>query len=187
MPLNRRELLGMLGAGALATLSARSARATLVRGLSLSELVTRSERIVLGRALEHTAHYEEIGGSRRIVTDITLSVDDVLAKEAPAATLTLRVLGGVVGRQGEYVAGQPELELGGACALFLRALPSGIHWVTGMAQGHFPLRNDEHGEARLHASPHLPDMLEREHSAVRALVGRHVLEARALVMEALAR
>jgi hypothetical protein len=170
-----------LAASAFAVLGDRTAHATVMRALSLQTLAQRSDCIVLGRALRASSHLQNFPGSQRIVTDVEFQVEDVLGKAPPAASvLPVRVLGGVVGRSGEYVAGQAELELGAPCVVFLRRLARGgePYWLTGMAQGHFPVLSDAAGIPHLTPSPRLPDLLGFEKSAVRALSGLTIASAK---------
>ncbi|HEY4157589.1 MAG TPA: hypothetical protein VGM29_05810 [Polyangiaceae bacterium] len=170
-----------LAASAFTVLGNRTAHATVMRALSLQALAQRSDRIVLGRALGARSHFQNFPGSQRIVTDVEFQIEDVLGKAPPAeSVLAVRMLGGVVGRSGEYVAGQAEFELGAPCVVFLRQLARGgePYWLTGMAQGHFPVLTDEAGTPRLTPSPRLPDLLGFEKSAVRALSGLTIASAK---------
>ena len=168
---------------AVATLSwGRLAEATIVGWLTLEALVRRSDHIVLGTPLASTTRFIDLPGSHRIVTDVGVRIDDVLAKAPPSAgEVVVRVLGGVVGKSAEFVDGQAELSQGSACVLFLCQADAEVHWVAGMAQGHFPLRVDSAGTPRLAASPRLPEMLHPERSAARRLVGADISSAQALV------
>lgn len=164
----------------------RGANATLVRGLSLEELTAKSSRILVGRALDSTSQWVTLGGRKRIVTDVRLRVEDVLAKAAPAdSELLVRTLGGKVGGVGALVHGEAELVLEESCVIFLRADADGIHRVLGMAQGHYPLRPDDRRIQRLQPSPRSAEILANERSALKRLVGRELGEAHALIRGAL--
>ena len=89
--------------------------------------------------------------------------------------LIVRTLGGKVGRLGERVDGQAQLVIGEACVIFLLQGPDSVHYVNGMAQGHYPLRGAS--ARRLIKSPDLPTILNFEDSAVKALVGSELGEA----------
>jgi hypothetical protein len=67
------------------------------------------------------------------------------------------------------VHGQARLVLGQQCLAFLLQGPDGLHYVNGMAQGHYPLRQSAARE--LMRSPDLPEILDFDSSAVKALVG----------------
>jgi len=57
--------------------------------------------------------------------------------------------------------------------------PDGLHYVNGMAQGHYPLRQSAARE--LTRSPDLPEILNFEDSAVKALVGSELASAGARI------
>jgi hypothetical protein len=173
------------GAASLAALLIPGrAGATLMRGLSLKNMVGRSEQVLLLTPLESHCLYAEIAGRRAIVTDTRLRVDDVIAKETPSdGELVIRTLGGQLNGEGELVHGQAEFSQGGLCLTFLTRGSDSTLWVTGMAQGHFPV-DSATAEQRLAASPHLPAIRDWEGCAVRALVGRALPEARQLILKA---
>jgi hypothetical protein len=178
----RRHFAQGLSAALVTVLCGRSAEATIAFGLTLEALVRRSDRIVLGTPLASSACFVDLPGSHRIVTDVVVRIDDVLAKAPPAAgEVVVRVLGGVVGKSAEFVDGQAELSPGAACVLFLCQADADVHWVAGMAQGHFPLRVDSAGTSRLALSPRMPAMLHPERSAARRLVGADISSARGLI------
>jgi len=165
----RGFLLGVASGAATGAISS-TASATIVRALSLTSLVQTSRRIVVVTALAAESHFEDLGRRRRVVTDTRVSVEEVVAKgEGVDRELLVRTLGGSIGRLGELVHGQARLILGQPCALFLLQAPDGLHYVNGMAQGHYPV---EQGAARrLARSPDLPEILNFDSSAVKALVG----------------
>jgi hypothetical protein len=167
---SRRGLFLGLGAAAAASAIGQSASATVARSVTLEALVRSSGRISVVTALAAESHFEELGRRRRIVTDTRVRVEETLAKgEAIETELMVRTLGGSVGRLGELVHGQARLALGEPCVAFLLRGPDGLHYVNGMAQGHYPLTSG--AVRRLLKSPDLPQMLDYETSAVRALVG----------------
>jgi len=163
-------------------LLAPRARATLMRGLSLRALCEQSQHMVIARAIEAQCVSLPIAGRSMIVTETKVRIDDSLAKVAPDHTeLVVRTLGGVLNGVGELVHGQAALSFGEPCLAFLKRADDGALWVTGMAQGHYPLVSVGHAEPRLGPSPRLPTLADFERSAVRALVGRSLLQARALI------
>lgn len=174
----------MSTAAATAVLAARAASATLVRGLDLAQLVAQSTRVVELYALEAFSHYVTLGAQRCIVTDTRVRVENVVAKAAPAESeLWVRVLGGIADGVGELVHGQAELTIGKRCLGFLKEAPDGIHWVTGMAQGHYPAHVEASGQTRLQASRNLPTIRDWQNSAVRRLAGQPLERARQMVRE----
>jgi hypothetical protein len=163
-----------------------TARATLVRGLKLKELVARSHHIVVLRALDARSHYQPLGGRPCIVTDTLVRVEDVLAHAPPPEPeLWIRTLGGHVGGTGQLVLGQPNISWGSPDVAFLKLGADGAHWFVGMAQGHYPLEKPTPEAAlRLRASSNLPEIHELSGSAVLTLAGRSLEVARGLVQEA---
>lgn len=168
-------MLGLASGAALGAASG-SASATVVRALSLTSLVESSRTILVLTALSTDSHFEDIGRRRRVVTDTRVRVEEVLAKaDAPSSELLVRTLGGSIGRLGERVHGQAQLILGEPCVAFLLEGPDGIHYVNGMAQGHYPLRGSARRE--LMNSPDLPEIIDFDSSAVKALVGSELAHA----------
>jgi hypothetical protein len=151
--------------------------------MTLEELVTRSQHAVIGTPLGARCSYLSIGGRRSLVTETRLRVEGVLALGAPPeAELTVRTLGGRLDGVGEIVHGQAEFEHGKLCLGFFERAPDGACWVTGMAQGHYPLETAD-AALVLHASPQLPTIRDWERSAVKRLVGTRLSEAERLVRE----
>lgn len=177
---SRRGLLVGLASGAVATTFGVTASATIVRALSLPALVQGSRRIVVVTALASESHFEDLGRRRRIVTDTRVRVEEGLAKaDGIESELLVRTLGGSIGRLGEQVHGQARLAQGESCVAFLLQGPDGLHYVNGMAQGHYPLRGT--GVRRLVQSADLPEILDFDNSAVKALVGSELGSAGARI------
>lgn len=169
-----------VAAGAAGSLWSGQARATVMRALPLETLVQSSRHILVVTPLAAASHFEELGRRRRIVTDTRVRVEEGLAKaDGVDSELLVRTLGGAVGDLGERVHGQPQLALGEHCVVFLLRGPDGLHYVNGMAQGHYPLRGET---ARLLTrSPDLPEILDFDRSAVKALVGSELRAAQSRV------
>jgi hypothetical protein len=162
-------LLGV-GSGVVVGAFAEQASATVVRSLSLPSLVQSSRRIVVMTALASESHYEELGRRRRIVTDTRVRIEEGIAKhEGLDGELLVRTLGGSIGDVGELVHGQAQLVASQPCVAFLLQGPDGLHYLNGMAQGHYPLRGSS--TKHLRSSADLPKILDFDNSAVKALVG----------------
>lgn len=167
---SRRGFLLAVGSGVVVGTFGATASATVVRSLSLPALVQGSRRIVVVTALASASHYAELGRRRRIVTDTRVRVEEGIAKtDEMDSELMVRTLGGSIAGVGELVHGQAQLVLGEPCVAFLLQGPDGLHYVNGMAQGHYPLRGSR--ERRLGRSADLPEILDFDSSAVKALVG----------------
>ncbi|MGC4088719.1 MAG: hypothetical protein QM756_12635 [Polyangiaceae bacterium] len=190
--MNRQSFLAAIAATTAGLTGEREAAATLLRGLSLEQLSKGSDHIVVGTALDASSHWEVLGGRRRIVTDIRVRVDDVVAQAAPSdIELQVRTLGGTIGDVAALVHGEAQLSLNEPCLLFLSNHDGGgVRRVFGMAQGHYPMQPDASQALRLLASPRMPELIGSKQAqslfAVRRLVGQEFSQARALVREAIA-
>ncbi|WP_438002590.1 hypothetical protein WME89_26840 [Sorangium sp. So ce321] len=154
----------------------REAQAAVSVQLSLEELVSRAAYVVVATATEQRSQWEELGGSRRIVTYTRLSVDRPVAGQ-PDGEIWVRTLGGVVGDIGQQVSGDAQLKIGGQAMVFLSRAGSALV-VAGMAQGHYPVVDGEDGRRvagaprvavrRLAASPDGGTVLPRPGPAISA-------------------
>jgi len=185
--ISRRSLLAALGAAAAAELLPRAASATLVRGMTLAELVDRSQHVIIGTATGARCLYQSFGSKRMLVTETRMRVEGVLGLTPTSEReLSVRTLGGQLAGAGELVHGQAEFSQGMPCVAFFERTPDGQCWVTGMAQGHYPLERAD-AALVLHPSPQLPTMIDWDRSAVKRLVGTRLSEAEQLVLKAIAR
>jgi len=182
MLLDRRRFLSAVGAWTSSTLVERVAGASLARGLTLAELLRASAHAVVVTPLDARSEWAVLGGQRRIVTDIRVRIEDTLALSPPAdAELLVRVLGGIIGTVGERVDGQATLRAGKPSTLFLTPVSPVLTYVTGAAQGHYPLLPDASGVLRLRPSPQLPSLVRKTGIAVTELSGRTLAETRELL------
>lgn len=166
-------------------LVAPRAHATLMRGLPLRSLCARSRHIVLVRAFASRSISLAIAGRPMIVSETQVRVEESLSRSSPENDeIVVRTLGGVLDGIGELVHGQAEFARDARCLVFLTRAADGSSWVTGMAQGHYPLVSSG-SEPRLSASPRLPALRDFDHSAVRGLVGSSLTRARQLIAEEL--
>lgn len=191
--MRRRRLASLLVVAAIVTgvpsasvLEPPSAEAAVSIAYSLSQLVKDSSRVVVARAVERRSEWAEVAGSRRIVTYTRLQTLESVLGDGPA-DLWVRTLGGVVGRVGQQVSGEASLELDGKSMVFLARATDGAWVVTGMAQGHYPVRHVAEGETsreRLTASREIGTVVARksQHDFAHArLIGRTLEEAVTLV------
>jgi hypothetical protein len=179
-----RRIPSLLSLAALlvAGLAAPPSSATVVLAISLPELVAASEHVVVAVPTSSRSHWETMGGSRRIVTDTELEVDQSLRGGAAAGSiLEVRTLGGTVDEIAQYVPGEAPLRHGKTAVVFLDAGGDGALHVTAMAQGHYPLSPDDTGTLRLTPSPGLDGIRGPENGAVAALTGRTVEQVRGLI------
>lgn len=184
--LSRRRLLHGLSGAAVACVLGPDALATSARALTLRELLLRSRHALVGTPRAIESRWEYYAGARRIVTYTTLRVSQsVDGRPAPDRELRLRTLGGSVGDIAQVVHGEAQPKLDHPGLLFLDSDEGGLFRVTGMAQGHYPLKPDASGVGRLIRSPNLAEMKELSGAAVRVLPGHTVPEAEQLVVKAL--
>lgn len=154
----------------------RAAQAAVSVQLSLEELASRAAFVVVATATEQRSQWEELGGSRRIVTYTRLSVDRPVAGQ-PDGEVWVRTLGGVVGDVGQQVSGDAQLRIGAQAMIFVSRAGSAMV-VSGMAQGHYPVVNGEEtarvagapriAVRRLAASPDTGTVLPRTGPAISA-------------------
>jgi hypothetical protein len=155
--------------------------------VSLLELVSASSAIVVGVPRRASSAWEGDGDGRRIVTLSRVEVLQAINERAPKDSIvTVQTLGGRVRDVGQIVHGEAALELNRPAVLFLRAARKGQLRVTAMAQGHYPLRDDERGDPRLHQSPRLGDFVVTDpYGAVARLRGKTLGACERLIAEEL--
>ncbi len=182
----RTALLGLWASG-LACSVPGIARAGAALPITLKELVESSRMALVATPREAVSNWEREGGSRRIVTYSRVEVQQPLAGQHPeAAELYVRTLGGRVGDIGQIVHGEAELTLGQSSVFFLHDFDAGLFRITAMAQGHYPLIDDNEGNKRLTTSPKLADFVSPDpHCAVNKLRGKTVSAAERLLLETL--
>lgn len=166
----------------------RSAEAAVSLLLSLDELVAASRLVVVATPRERRSVWEEVGGSRRIVTYTRLEVERSVVGEE-AREVWVRTLGGAIGRVGQQVSGEASPRVGEKGFFFLADAGAALV-VAGMAQGHFRVLADAEGRERLRPSPDAGTLLPRRGPAISArefLLGRSPSDAAEQVLRARAR
>ncbi len=162
----------------------RQAQAAVSIAYTLDELVTLSPQVVIAKAISRRSAWEVIAGSRRIVTFTKLEVISSVYGKAANKHVTVRTLGGAVGKIGQHVAGEARFALNERALMFLSQGADKTWVVTGMAQGHFPLEaakktTPQSTAEHLRPSPSLGTVLRRHGPTISAqeqLVG-HSLKA----------
>ncbi len=126
-------------------------QATSISQLSMDEILARADLIFQGRVLAIEGRKAAKG--RLYYTHVTFAVEDVIKGQQDKETLTLRFMGGAVSGRGLKVAGvvYPQLDERGiyfvAANHDKRANP-----LLGWSQGHFIVRQDEQGAARIYTN-----------------------------------
>jgi hypothetical protein len=167
-----------------APLAVADANATVAVLLTVEELVNGSAHVVVGTPGERYSAWEELPSGRRIVTYTKLTVERAVTG-APGGEVWVRTLGGAVGKIGQSVAGEAQLQIGKRSLVFLASAGNALV-VTGMAQGHFPIVADDKGVPRLAGSPDPGLLLARRGPSISAqerLVGGKLDDAAALVQQ----
>jgi hypothetical protein len=129
-----------------------------VEALSLSELVKRSEHVVLATAGEHMGRRS----GNLIVTDVQLKIDEGFkGGSKPGDTLIATLLGGVNEGVGLKVPGEAVLPEGTQIVVFLRRTPQSKELrVVGMAQGALPVQQRD-GKAMIFPPTHDVELMQR--------------------------
>jgi hypothetical protein len=132
-----RALLALSLALASITVAAPPAAATIVKSLSLDEMVKSADVVVHGRVERRVASWNE--ERTRIYTVSEIRVEESLKGPARAGeVLRVRQLGGEVDGIAQTIAGNAKLAEGEEVILFLdRDEEKGLHYVVGMAQGKY--------------------------------------------------
>lgn len=131
------------------TYLASPAYALVMKSFTLSQLVERSDAVVLGRVGTSVAHYDQ--ARDRIYTTWTLEVSEPVFGARRGDKLAVRLMGGVVGDRSMSISGNPTLEEGEEVFLFLRT-DGELHYISGMSQGKYTVVRSS-GDARLFRGP----------------------------------
>jgi hypothetical protein len=183
----RVALVGALVGGAVGVAALRNggeAQAAVSILMTMDELVAHSRRVVVAQPVERTSRWENLGGGRRIVTYTRLAVEETIAGEA-RPEIWVRTLGGTVDKIGQHVSGEAAFTLGERSMVFVEEV-EGVAVVTGMAQGHYRLK-DVAGKVVLRPSPDAGTLLPRRGPSIAArelLVDAPLDRARAVVVDA---
>jgi len=152
-----------------------------MRALTLTELVGKSTTVLVATAVAKRSSWQTIAGSKRIVTDTRLRVEELVSGADPSSTeIVVRTLGGTVGSIGQIVEGEAELTLGEQSLTFVTQTDPAFYWVTAMGQGHYPVKTEARGRI-LRQNRQLPALVGNKPSAVVTLRDRLLSESIALV------
>lgn len=154
---NRHGVLTLALALTIASVTRPAGAATVLR-LSLVDAAAQADRIVHGDVVATSAVWSDDG--LRIYTDAQVRVRETL-KGAPAATVTVRLLGGQIGTIGQMVPGAPRLREGEEVVLLLQQ-PRGqakaeLPRVVGLSQGLYRVDRAAQGGAAV-AAQELTDL-----------------------------
>lgn len=142
MRLLRASFFAALLAGAAASsvaLVPSDARSSVSIAVAFDALVKDADAVAIITPQDASSVWED----GRIVTYTRVKIDQSVAGDAPRETW-VRTLGGVVGKVGQLVDGEPVLTPGKPSLLFLHKFRTAGTWeVSARAQGQFPIVVDE--------------------------------------------
>jgi len=119
------------------------AAATTIVPLSVNELTRYSSDVVEAQAV--SAYSEWNPQHTLIFTYTTFSVERALKGQAPQS-ITVKQIGGQIGKDSVRVAGVRYFHAGDRSVLFLQQSADGTYGITGMIQGDFRIRREMSGE-----------------------------------------
>ena len=111
--------------------------------MSLAEMVSAAETVVVAEAIDARAEWVTTGSSRAIVTHVTFRVTDTL-KGNQRVLLPLEFLGGTVGSVRQEVSGVPTFDVGDRAVLFVSGARAASP-IVGHMQGRFPINTATSG------------------------------------------
>jgi hypothetical protein len=165
----RRSFLAGLAAATLAPLvDVAPAEASTLYGLTLEDLVRRSNRISVGTSVEHSSGWTQLGGARRIVTLHRVVESRRLESDETPEECWVLTLGGHVGDLGQKVSGEAEIQDGAGLVMFLGEEKAGsslppYRRVVGMAQGAYGLV-ERAGKRVLTLNRDMPELIRPPHA-----------------------
>jgi len=123
-----------------------TAHATVVMKLSTDAMAQKADVIAVGEVTAKRSFWHEDARSRRIITEVTLRVDQRLKGEG-GETVTFYILGGLVDGIAQQVPGEAVFREGERVLVFLsKRGPESKLGVVGMSQGKFIIRTNDAGQ-----------------------------------------
>ncbi len=139
-------LVGSLAAAAGSALVPADAQASVSIAVGFDALVKDADG---GVAVATPTDAKAVWEGGRIVTYTKLRIDQSVAGETQQGQeIWVRTLGGVVGKIGQLVDGEPVFSPNKASLLFLRRFAQGTYEVSARAQGQYPILVDEQTKLR---------------------------------------
>jgi hypothetical protein len=145
-PVQRFLFCLALSLPAASTFVSTDARASVMIAVTWDALLKDASSVALVTPVEARSVWED----GRIYTYTRVRVDNGVAGELGTGAETfVRTLGGVVGKIGQVVDGEPVLTVGRQSLLFLHPGPLGSTEVSARAQGQFAITFDENKQPKL--------------------------------------
>jgi hypothetical protein len=136
-----RAILAPFLAGLAAVVAAPTpGSATLLELRGVGEIAAVSDACVRGVVSDEQVAWSRDG--RVIVTTYTLDALEILAGDAPQASLRLTRVGGEIDGMALAYDGMPRIAVGDHLVVFVRRQPDGAHLVVGLKQGVLRQRGD---------------------------------------------
>ncbi|MBX3188263.1 MAG: hypothetical protein KF819_14680 [Labilithrix sp.] len=130
---------------ATAVMVPSDAKASVSIAVGFDALVRDADAVSVVTPLEAKSVWED----GRIYTYTKVRIDQGVAGElGTGADGWVRTMGGVVGKIGQLVDGEPVLTTGKPSLLFLRKLRAGGYEVSARAQGQYPVITDENAKVK---------------------------------------
>jgi len=171
-----RRLARLLAALAL-LFAAAPAAASVTMALDLAELVAASEQVVLATVIDQRCRWD---GERRIVTDVTLRIDDPMkGAHARGDDIVVRRLGGAIGDLGMRVEGEPMFEDGERAVVFAERRAGHLR-PTGMSQGVLRVSLDDGGRELVHPGVAGLELVRRSRTGTLIPAPAYLIEPRPL-------
>ena len=146
-----RELLAI----AVLCGTARAPQASLLRAMSLEQLVTSSNEIIVAKVISVKAAWDP--PHRRILSTIEVKIEECW-KGAAGEFITIVQPGGTVGDIEMTVHGMPKFTAGERSLLFLRGQTN--FQVVGMSEGKRPVAWDADSKRWMVESPNVEDTVD---------------------------
>lgn len=125
-------------------LSAGASDAGTVRAMNLQQMTERADMIFTGRVVGQRADWN--AERTRIYTYVTFEVDSFFKGGGGARQVTVRLLGGRVGRYLAHLPGTPQFGVGEEVLLFCAGDSARMPSVLGLSLGKFTITNTPGGE-----------------------------------------
>ena len=151
-------------------LGASNSRATTLLEMDIDSVAGQAELIFIGSVIASES-IQDINGQYR--TYVSFQVQEVLKGSYPGDTLELSFLGGNVNGRGTEVSDLRRPETGESGIYFVESLSENlINPLLGWSQGHFLIRNDQRGIARVTTSGREPVLDIKSMTEVPELIRR---------------